>query len=152
MPALDMAKDTLVVPDGNYDALDALREVHNWKAKWEKFLPLHLRQILLLFSLTLQAFLTIPLVLRTFDFVMSFCGYETLPKARRKLNRRYRRKAKRVELEMGGGGYLPRSTRVKSILQSPRSSISWGSIQIPTDAEIDRLRNQNQKALAPPVD
>ena len=137
IPAVDLANDNLIIPEGEFEVLAALREIHNWRMKWEKFLPLHLRQILLLFSLCLQAFLTIPLLFRTCDFVMSLCGYETLPKGRRKMSKRYKKRSRRVDLEMGGGGYRPRSPRIKSILQSPRSSISWGSLHLPTDSEIE---------------
>ena len=62
IPAIDMAEDTVIIPNGKFEALDALRELHHWKTKWERILPLHMRQILLLVSLTLQSFLTIPLV------------------------------------------------------------------------------------------
>ena len=46
VPPLDVADDSLFLPNGTFEALEKIFEDGSWQSKWEDFLPLHLRQII----------------------------------------------------------------------------------------------------------
>ena len=151
VPPLDVADDSLFLPNGTFEALEKIFEDGSWQSKWEDFLPLHLRQILLLTSITLQALMTIPIIFKIINLLMYWCGYEVLPKDQRRTTKRYRTRGERGEdLEMGNRGnavgFVPRpilneNSRYSFENESPNSSRSRRS------SYENRFRAQNRRAM-----
>ena len=141
-----------MIPTGDFKELERVMELNNWQIKWERFLPLHQRQILLLVSLTLQSFLTIPVILNFIDTIVTKCGYEILPRHERTFRQRYRRLHKEQDPELGeGDAFIMDESSIRSILQpQSRQSFRTTGSRTPTfsyESETNRMRNQNLRAL-----
>ena len=154
IPGLDLGQDILTTPKGSFDALNRAMEVHNWRAKWERFLPLHQRQILLLFSLSLQLLLSIPAIMSVIDTFMSYCGYEVIPRAQRRNLRRYRTRNREIDLEAGEEGRYEgeEEPAIRSILLAPRRELPRSRLSTPSRSasnlsDMSRMRLQNMRAM-----
>ena len=151
IPPLEEGNESLLKPNGSFAALEAALEIRNWQDKWERFLPIHQRLILLLMSIAMQVLLAIPVSVRVVDMIMSKCGYEVLPREKRRNIKRYRSK-KRREVDLERGEDHPLRSRVKSILRErsyPESTDSRRSIPVSIcSSDAERIRSQNHRAMA----
>ena len=152
IPSIEEGHDTLMIPKGKFEALNAIAEIKNWREKWEKLLPINQRQILLLSSVALQILLTIPALVSLVDIIMRGCGYDLLPRAQRSVRRRYESRKNSEDPELGETGFfLDDDPSIRSILHTPKSRQSFRSSMSrddsPTPSDRSRIRIENQRVL-----
>ena len=144
---LDGAKDRLYLPIGNFTLLHQAQDFLNWKEnlkkKWEQFIPLPYRQMLLVTIAGLQMLLIFPLLIRFLDYlVLCCCDRDLKPRRDRGFGaNRYTGKPRRdiSDSDEDDDDLLHRPVTPKSIL-SLRSMRSYSS-------DHSRGRRQNERAL-----
>ena len=158
IPPSKLPEEVLVVNLANYTMVSHILDDLSWEEKWDDFMPIDVRQILLILSISFHVFTGIGPFFAAMDFIMVRCGYEVRPKTERLLYRRYRSRREHDLLPLAEMGAIDRfqepeernwnkasEERGRRSSASPRSS---PYSEISHESENSRMRRLNRLAIA----